>query len=850
MASSSHDFVQDEVSELERILAQKLKDLCKGGKEMNGTKPKAAPIFYDLAKIYNYKPKDKMLNMTRSAALYNAAIVRDPENQRFKDELKALCSAVLETANVANRDADLISLAAEVKNKLNDLRKDFGESYNQLDIIPYGLEGEQLIETERKKVLDVKNLQQQVTRRYTELMRFISDECIKIMGAPPCKYAVVGLGSLARSEITPYSDFEHIIVLDNDVAKMEDRKMIMKYFRWFTTIFNIILINLGETMINCVAIPSINPKYRDWFTDTVTPNGVTFDGMVAHACIRPLGRPATKEKPWNTEFIKPVDEMVQYLDSDEELKEGYHVADALYKACFVAGDEVICAEYQEKAHLRLKENDETNEFFAVYKQMEKDLKTFNIFDQQTNVTSGLQNFNLKKVIYRGATIFVSALSRFYSLSASSCFDVIDELDKHPDFNKEVAHQLRFMVAVACEVRAKLYHKEGQQDDIFMEDFQYNDIVTGLIEIIGKQSLVSLTEALYLMHIALTARRYASESVQNESEELVPNVSAKLVQNVSEYTIEKKVGMKPLLFHCRNKNLFKIAKMQPTFLKLGSLTASDLEALLDLEEKTVKLHALNAFNFREDVISMIKKVIPTLPRHEFSLQFYYAAIRYASFYDENDLALELTTKLIQLDIKQHRINPDFCNPTAEAKFELKVQELKSVVDRSEEGALRLVQELNEMVEALKPTMFIGIHLMMYVQLLRKLNHGQQAQKVLEKLLQIEEVQNEIPYHRDALLESQILIEYTITLLCNRNYQRALIQLNKIKQILEPHKKLTVTHMVLYDVYGRYYHCTDRYMEAMICYLEHARIGEKIKEPILDEVKQNIRSVFILFAHHFI
>ena len=31
------------------------------------------------------------------------------------------------------------------------------------------------------------------------------------MGEAPCEYAIVGMGSLAREEITAYSDFEHII---------------------------------------------------------------------------------------------------------------------------------------------------------------------------------------------------------------------------------------------------------------------------------------------------------------------------------------------------------------------------------------------------------------------------------------------------------------------------------------------------------------------------------------------------------------------------------------------------------------------------------------------------------------
>ncbi|XP_078495711.1 uncharacterized protein LOC144751230 [Ciona intestinalis] len=494
-----HDFTQDEVGEEEKNLAQELKDLCDSdGKEMIGTQLEAALIFHKLAKIYKSKTKHKKLNMTRSAVLYNAAIVRDPTNQISKEELKTLCSAVLVKADATKHDADLISLAAELKNRLDGLRTDFGKSYKQLEIIPHGLEDDQLVELQRKKVLDVKQLQQEVTRSYTELMRFISDECIKIMGAPPCKYAVVGLGSLARSEITLYSDFEHIIVLNNDVAKMEmeEQNIIMKYFRWFTSIFNIILINLGETMINCVAIPSINPRYRDWFTDIVTPNGVTFDGIAAHACIRPLGRPATKKKK-KSEFIKPVDEMVQYLDSDEQIKQGYHVAEVLSTTCFVAGDEAICVEYKKKAHLRIKENDEKNRFSTVSKQLEENFKNFSLENQQLNAALGLQNYNIKRAICRGATIFISAIGRLHLLQASSCFDVIDELKETGECSEEDAHQLQFMVAVACEIRAKVYHSKGQQDDVFMEDFQYEDIIKDLIFNVGKQSLVSLMETMII-----------------------------------------------------------------------------------------------------------------------------------------------------------------------------------------------------------------------------------------------------------------------------------------------------------------------------------------------------------------
>nr|XP_026694448.1 uncharacterized protein LOC113474052 [Ciona intestinalis] len=768
---------------------------------MIGTEPEAAVVLYELAKIYENKPDYKMLNMTRSAALYNAAIVRDPKNQIFRDELKALCSAVLVEADAAKLDADLISLASEVKEELDNLREDFGTRYTQLEEISYGLEDDQLINLQKKKILNVIKLQQEVTRRYTELMRFISDECIEIMGAPPCKYAVVGLGSLARSEITLYSDFEHIIVLDNDDAKMKDQEMIMKYFRWFTTIFNIILINLGETMINCVAIPSINPRYRDWFTDIVTPNGVTFDGMAPHACIRPLGRPATKNKPWNTEFIKPVDEMVLYLDSDEQVKQGYHVAEVLSKACFVAGDEAICAEYQEKAYRRIKEHDKENGFSIVYKRMEEILKIFNFINLLFNTQLGLQNFNIKRAIYRGATLFISYIGRLHSLQASSCFDVIDELEKGK-CSKEAAHQFRFMVAVTCEVRAKLYHLKGQQDDVFMEDSRFEDLTPGLIKIVGKQSLVSLLETIMIVQ------------------------GLKIPDN---------------------------DKWQSEMIILGK----------DVRHTVLALYTLH---LHEDLVELMKQIVSSSQADRFL--FPVQAVEVAFKSKEYDLIIKICSNLNQSKL------------TVNQKFEYKVYELASIVNRSYneetksyEGSRSVVetkiQELEEVMETVEPES-INTNLILktyfdsskvaetnepsiswvytvktYSDTLMLLKDG----KVLNNSsihAVWEQVLNLMCHDTSDTVKIETLCVYAEFLMKNDQYTEAFNILDQAKQTLQPYKNTTTyMHMHLYNIYMVCYYNTANIIEALICWLEFARICKNLKRPIPDDNKQAIKYTFHQF-----
>ena len=153
------------------------------------------------------------------------------------------------------------------------------------------------------KISAIQELQENVTKNYTSIMAFVAKACSEILGGIPagsCTFALIGLGSLARKEITPYSDFECIIVLREGVQSDPKYEEILEYFRWLAVIFQIILISLGETIVPSVAIPSLNNfciEGGDWFYDDITPRGISFDGFMPHASKSPLGRQPTENKP-------------------------------------------------------------------------------------------------------------------------------------------------------------------------------------------------------------------------------------------------------------------------------------------------------------------------------------------------------------------------------------------------------------------------------------------------------------------------------------------------------------------------------------------------------------------------
>ena len=333
----------------EKDLERQLRKLCDGkGAE---TSPKeSACIFNELGLLYKSRSPDKIA-LIQSAALLNAAIVRVKTNEKFKNDLVDLCSHVLEIAKADEKDGScLVDIADIAKDIIVEMRKKVQNGVPKVVNIANEEDNDEL---ELAYIKQVRAVQTQLTADYKGVMATLSAECVKILGKPPCKYALMGMGSIARNEITPYSDFEHILVLEDDETKeKEELEKIKEYFRWYSMIFHIVIVNLKETDLYSVCISCLNNhtiKNGNWFYDKYTPQGISFDGMMPHACHFPLGKTqVTEDLPWTTELIKPISEMIKYLDGDKQLKEGYKLGDILTRTCFIEGDESVSNEFDEK----------------------------------------------------------------------------------------------------------------------------------------------------------------------------------------------------------------------------------------------------------------------------------------------------------------------------------------------------------------------------------------------------------------------------------------------------------------------------------------------------------------------
>ena len=491
---------EDPEKEKELNLAKLIKkEYCDDtGKE---TQPrKAAEIIHELGKLYRKRSPDK-LSLIKSVGLFNAAIVRNPFNlSEVENDLSEVCQHILKMANAKVQSTDLLKKAVEVKRLFNELRIKVDQLLESLEIrkistiSPQAKNEKQLA---NNKISSVQQINQLIASEYKQIMSGVGQFCEDVMGKPPCEYAIAGMGSLARSEITPYSDFEHVILLNDD----EKYQSYLEYFCWYSIIFNIIILNLQETVIYKLDIKVLNKKNFELDTcyfDAFTPEGISFDGMMPHASHFPLKRNrCDKNEPFEPGLIKPVSEMLKYLSSKADLKSGYPLSDILTRTCFVYGNQDVFNQFESGVENKRKQTPKPKRIQEVKQQVKDDLDNYSSRFRLVNLKSE-DTINIKQLIYRSSTIFIAALGRIHNISANSSFEIVNEMQKIGEITKTTRDKLIYAIAIACEIRLKTYSKSKCQNDSPISLINDDETVNQLFEFVGAVSTVEYFQIAYCL----------------------------------------------------------------------------------------------------------------------------------------------------------------------------------------------------------------------------------------------------------------------------------------------------------------------------------------------------------------
>ena len=299
----------------------------------------------------------------------------------------------------------------------------------------------------------------------------------QVLGPPPCHYAIMGVGSIALQQTTPYSDLEFAILME-DAPDEDTAETWRAYFRKLTHLVHFRVINLGETVLPF-------SEYRVSL-DHLGRKGLNFDlgGKT------PLGRKdkdrADKNKGY--ELIQSVEGMMAYLKNEGNKME--HIDKLLpyilERTCYIHGDQGLHGRYlasqqafwsswqdaagkhayQDRMRKKLLEGVselDQSQPGVVRKGREQagDLRTVG---PKLHPEDAGRLYDVKQEIYRLPDRLLYGLAFYYGILPESAWDAVDKLLASNKINEEAARHLKYMVSFAVMLRLDTYLHHGQQNE--------------------------------------------------------------------------------------------------------------------------------------------------------------------------------------------------------------------------------------------------------------------------------------------------------------------------------------------------------------------------------------------------
>ncbi|CAB4035839.1 tetratricopeptide repeat 28-like, partial [Paramuricea clavata] len=315
---------------------------------------------------------------------------------------------------------------------------------------------------------------QDIQDMFVRLVSMLAKECESRIGQPPCGYAIIALGSVARVEATPFLDLEFVILYSDPT--IGDK---ISYFRVLTHFLHLKVVNLGETILPSLGIEELNDFQSSnpngiWFHDSETPRGISFDGAMPWASKTPLGRMATKNKP-ALELIRTPEQMAEFQDEEFALKEGYHLADIVSRTSLFCGMQVLLDEYNDRVTEKLTTKSrvvkgKTNPTIGCMRgirQMRDDNDTYAPFGSHLGAsldTGGI--FDAKKEFYRLISLLLSDLGLIFDIRSPSPWQVISELVSQKIIDESENARFKVCLSIANEIRLKTCIGNNGQKEVF------------------------------------------------------------------------------------------------------------------------------------------------------------------------------------------------------------------------------------------------------------------------------------------------------------------------------------------------------------------------------------------------
>lgn len=346
------------------------------------------------------------------------------------------------------------------------------------------------VKSQLEKGIPPQQIQQSLVEAFKNfLINLIKESIALLQIKPPTDFAFIGLGSMSRGEMAPYSDIEFAILIKENNCQTQG------YFRRLSELLHLKIINLGESKYD-----PIRPRNKEnGFTSShnCTPHGFSLDA----AGLSPLGKKGLYEligTPKELAYFQTEEWHVRTVGSEVTL------VNALTTYSLIMGEESLVADYENQILTILKtrprwfKREKLREKRAL--ELLKDhLKDFEPRLQEERLI--IRAFNVKTDLYRPIQMIIGVLRLYYGLAKQNTFDLLCELVNQKIMSTEIAQILQKTLThiVSLRLRVHLFY-ENELENLYYSRGSNDEDAQGLYVV--QEEEVALLQEVYRTLIPL------------------------------------------------------------------------------------------------------------------------------------------------------------------------------------------------------------------------------------------------------------------------------------------------------------------------------------------------------------
>lgn len=312
----------------------------------------------------------------------------------------------------------------------------------------------------------INEAQEFISQNYQSLLVALIQESMSLIGQKvPSGFAVMGLGSMARMEMSPYSDLEFAFLIKNPSPGRLD------YFRKLSDLLTLKMVNMGETKCELIRFKRGRNGAEDRPARSLVPTGFSLD----IGGLSPSGKQGVYELIGAPQQLAQFQTVAWLSRNDAEII----LVNALTTFSYLIGDPSLVDSY--RAEIKKILNATIGGFWKrkrlredrAFQLMRGFLDEFQPKINQDKVD--LRAFDIKKELYRLPQMVVSGLVLYYGLKGANTLERIEELRRKRVFSQEGSNQLKRAFQSILKLRAEahlfyqtekeiLYHPRAEERD--------------------------------------------------------------------------------------------------------------------------------------------------------------------------------------------------------------------------------------------------------------------------------------------------------------------------------------------------------------------------------------------------